>query len=144
MLADYHVHSEFSDDSWYPVDDICQDAIRRNLDEICFTDHVDYGIKPDVEEFRLLGPSCTRTETSPAGVDEPVLNVDYERYFPKLEEARERWAPLGNGRELGGLSVKIGLEAGRAESRDRAQPGARGALSRPHGLRDPLHPSGGR
>lgn len=112
MLADYHVHSEFSDDSWYPVDDICQDAIRRNLDEICFTDHVDYGIKPDVEEFRLLGPSCTRTETSPAGVDEPVLNVDYERYFPKLEEARERWAPLGTGRELGGLSVKIGLELG--------------------------------
>lgn len=41
MLADFHVHSEFSDDSTYPVREVCRDAVKRNLDEICFTDHVD-------------------------------------------------------------------------------------------------------
>lgn len=112
MLADYHVHSEFSDDSWYPIDDIRRDAIRKHIDELCFTDHVDYGIKPDTEELRRKGSSCTRMETNPEGIEEPVINVDYERYFPLLEEARERYAPLGSGRDLGGLSVKIGLELG--------------------------------
>ena len=47
MLADYHVHCMFSDDSWYPPERVCEDAWKNNLDEICFTDHVDYGIKPD-------------------------------------------------------------------------------------------------
>ena len=27
MLADYHVHTEFSDDSVYPLDAVCRDAI---------------------------------------------------------------------------------------------------------------------
>lgn len=94
MLADYHVHSEFSDDSVYPVDDICRDAIRQNLAEICFTDHVDYGVKPDwnhKDEARIIE-------------GEPVLNVDYERYFPALEQARETYADE--------LTVRCGLELG--------------------------------
>ena len=41
MLADYHVHSEFSDDSVFPVNDVCALAIERGINEICFTDHVD-------------------------------------------------------------------------------------------------------
>ncbi len=94
MLADYHVHSEFSDDSTYPVDEICRDAIRLNLAEICFTDHVDYGVKPDrdhVEEARIVE-------------GEPMLNVDYEHYFPTLARARETYA--------GELTVRCGLELG--------------------------------
>lgn len=47
MLADYHVHTEYSDDSTYPMEQVITDAIRIGLDEICFTDHVDYGIKSD-------------------------------------------------------------------------------------------------
>ena len=47
MLADYHVHSAFSDDSTYPMEQVVRDAIRINLDELCFTEHVDYGVKPD-------------------------------------------------------------------------------------------------
>ena len=47
MLADYHVHTEFSDDSVYLMEDVIEDAIKMGLDEICFTDHVDYGIKLD-------------------------------------------------------------------------------------------------
>ena len=111
MLADYHVHSEFSDDSSYAAEDVCRDAIRYGLDEICFTDHVDYGVKPDWDEFRA-GTASPRMEAHAGGREEPVLNVDYDRYFPTLEALRERYAPLGHGSQLGGLSVKIGLELG--------------------------------
>ncbi len=93
MLADYHVHSEFSDDSVYPVADVCRDAIRLNLDEICFTDHVDYGVKPDVGEG---------WERQIDGHD--VTNVDYARFFPAIAEMRERHA--------GELAVRTGLEFG--------------------------------
>lgn len=41
MLADYHVHTEYSDDSTYPMESVVTDAIELGLDEICFTDHVD-------------------------------------------------------------------------------------------------------
>lgn len=47
MFADYHVHTEFSDDSDEPLEQVIKDAIRLKLDEICITDHVDYGIKRD-------------------------------------------------------------------------------------------------
>lgn len=79
MLADFHVHSAFSDDSTYPLDEACRDAIKRNLDEICFTEHVDYGVKPDFDH-----PELARIEEG-----KPVTNVDYERYFPAVADARE-------------------------------------------------------
>ena len=45
MRADYHLHCEFSDDSRERMENQIQRAIELKLDEICFTDHVDYGIK---------------------------------------------------------------------------------------------------
>ena len=45
MLCDYHVHSEFSDDSRESMEKQIEQVIALGLDEICFTDHVDYGIK---------------------------------------------------------------------------------------------------
>lgn len=42
MLADYHIHTEHSDDSSYPMEDMIQQAIRLGLDEICITEHMDY------------------------------------------------------------------------------------------------------
>lgn len=33
MLADYHVHTEFSDDSTYPMEQVVKDAIALGLDE---------------------------------------------------------------------------------------------------------------
>ena len=94
MFADYHVHSTFSDDSVYPLEDICADAVRLGLDEICFTDHVDYGVKPDRDHPELAHVHNGR----------PIMNVDYERYFPLLNQMRARHA--------GELSVKRGLEFG--------------------------------
>ena len=48
MIADYHIHSEFSDDSTCPMETVIQCAIARQLDEICFTEHIDYGVKTDL------------------------------------------------------------------------------------------------
>ena len=43
MKADYHVHTYYSDDSIYPMEEVVKDAIAKGLDEIAITDHVDYG-----------------------------------------------------------------------------------------------------
>ena len=61
MLADYHIHTIYSDDSLYPMEDAVRDAIALGLQEICFTDHVDYGIKRDWDDpagvaYRAGGP----------------------------------------------------------------------------------------
>lgn len=42
MKADYHVHTDFSTDSVYPMEDVVLKAIELKLNEICFTDHCDY------------------------------------------------------------------------------------------------------
>lgn len=47
MRADYHVHTEFSDDSVCPMEDMVQKGIALGLNEIAFTEHVDYGVKTD-------------------------------------------------------------------------------------------------
>ena len=44
MLADYHVHTNFSPDSDYPMQQVIEDAIELGLDEICITDHIDFGL----------------------------------------------------------------------------------------------------
>ena len=98
MLADYHVHTEFSDDSVFPLENVCALAIERGIDEICITDHVDYDVRPDWDEYRR-DPSCAKIFEG-----KPSINVDYERYFPAIEAARERFAPT--------LAVKTGMEFG--------------------------------
>ena len=94
MIADYHVHCMFSDDSWYIPEKVVEDAWKNNLDEICFTDHVDYGIKPDWED--ALSAKVMEGQR--------VVNVDYAAYFPCIADLRERWADR--------IGIKTGLEFG--------------------------------
>ncbi|EOR20452.1 HisJ family histidinol phosphate phosphatase [Clostridium sartagoforme AAU1] len=44
MITDYHIHTEYSIDSTYPMEDIIIQAINLGIDEICFTEHMDYFI----------------------------------------------------------------------------------------------------
>ena len=76
MFADYHVHTEFSDDSVYPMEEVIQDAARIGMNEICITDHVDYGIKDDWDSGRKI-----RYRGS-----EPLANVDYPRYMTEIRK----------------------------------------------------------
>lgn len=94
MLADYHVHTGFSDDSTYPLEQVARDAVRLNLDELCFTEHVDYGVKPEWDE-----PASARFEDG-----HPVTNCPYEPYLAELDRVR---AELGAQIEL-----RAGLELG--------------------------------
>ena len=42
ILADYHVHSNFSGDSQTPMEQMIEQGIALGLERICFTDHMDY------------------------------------------------------------------------------------------------------
>lgn len=94
MLADYHVHSQFSDDSEYPMEDVVKDAIGLGLDEICFTDHVDYGVKVDWdsgEEVIYWGKIA-------------AVNVGYPRYVEEFERMRREYGDK--------IVLKMGMEFG--------------------------------
>ena len=96
MLADYHVHSQFSDDSDYEMEEVVKDAIAFGLDEICFTDHVDYGVKLD------HGVEGTTPRLDEYGM--PIRNVDYPRYFEKIEMLQKKYE--------GQITIRKGLEFG--------------------------------
>ncbi len=71
-----------------------RDAIGLGLEEICFTDHVDYGIKVDWdsgEEIRWRN-------------GEPFANVDYPRYFAKIADLQEKYGDR--------IGIRRGLELG--------------------------------
>lgn len=94
MFVDYHLHTNFSDDSTYPMEDVIKDAIRMGMDEICFTDHVDYGIKVDWDSGRKI---LYRD-------GEPMANVDYPAYVEQIERMRVKYQ--------GRIVMKMGLEFG--------------------------------
>lgn len=94
MLADFHVHTGYSDDSTYPLRQVALDAIRLNLDEICFTEHVDYGVKPE-----WSNPAGARFEDG-----RPVTNCPYEPYLAEVENVRAELA--------GKIKIRAGLELG--------------------------------
>ena len=101
MLADYHVHTEYSDDSEYPMEEVVKDAITLGLSEICFTDHVDYGIKRDWDdprgvEYRRGGPG------EPEQM--PVVNVYYPGYAAEFGRLKERYRDQ--------ITLKMGMEFG--------------------------------
>lgn len=94
MLADYHVHTEYSDDSVYPMEDVVKDAITAGLDEICFTDHVDYGIKLDWDSGKAIEYRGS----------EPLANVDYPKYMEEIGKLQRLYGDR--------IQLKAGLEFG--------------------------------
>ena len=90
---DYHVHTAFSDDSVYEMEEVVKDAISKGMNEICFTDHVDYGIKLDWDEGKEIEYRDGM----------PLANVDYPKYFEKIKELREKYPQI---------TLKQGMEFG--------------------------------
>lgn len=101
MRADYHVHTSFSDDSVYAMEDVVRDAVNRGLDEICFTDHVDYSVKRDRDDRRGI-------EYRKGGEGEgdliPLLNVDYDAYYSEFSRLEKKFSSK--------IRLRLGLEAG--------------------------------
>ena len=103
MYADYHIHTEFSDDSREPMENQVRRAIEIGLEEICFTEHVDYGVKKDWNEGEIewRGGDGVNYDDS---MKEPLANADYPVYFDKIRRMREEFA--------GQIRIKSGLEFG--------------------------------
>lgn len=101
MKADYHVHTVFSDDSDYLMEQVVQDAIERGLDEVCFTDHVDYGVKNDWGD----GEKIKYRKGMPGELENmPVLNVNYPLYYVAYQKVRKLYGDK--------ISIKLGMEFG--------------------------------
>jgi len=98
MFCDYHVHTHFSDDSEYVMEDVIKDAITMNMNEICLTDHVDYGIKVDQE-------TLTKEEILELsqGHEFAPLNVHYPHYFKEIERLKNKYPQI---------AIKKGMEFG--------------------------------
>lgn len=104
MREDYHIHCEFSDDSTEKMERQTEQAVSVGLDEICFTDHVDYGIKRDWDDPRgILYRGGDGANSSPDELS-PVANVDYPKYFAKIDAMRERFGDR--------IRIRAGLEFG--------------------------------
>ncbi len=102
MLADYHIHCKYSDDSEEDLEKIIETAINKGISEICFTDHVDYGIKLDKDVFEKIDENAKKDWIKKIGrID---LNVDYPNYFKEIEELREKYKDK--------ITIRQGLEFG--------------------------------
>ena len=104
MFADYHVHCEFSDDSREAMEAQVLRGIELGLQEICFTDHVDYGIKKDHGEADIV------YQPIEDGQLVPLVNVDYPAYFSQLKKLQERYGDqitIRKGLEFGIQSITI-------------------------------------
>lgn len=102
MYADYHLHCEYSDDSNEPMENQIWQAIASNLDEMCFTDHVDYGIKRDWDDPE--GIIIRHAVEHGKEVDLVLANVNYPKYFASLNMYQKKYASS--------ISIKKGLEFG--------------------------------
>lgn len=94
MFADYHVHTEFSEDSVYPMENVIKDAIHMGMEEICITDHVDYGVRDDQDSGKEL----------PRRDGKVLANVDYPSYMEKLECLKKQYG--------GRIKIRTGMEFG--------------------------------
>lgn len=101
MRADYHIHTEFSDDSDYAMEQVIKDAIKKGFDELCFTDHVDYGVKKDWDE---PGEMIYRKGGAGEPDQMPLANVDYPVYYKTFQKMKELYKDK--------ISLKFGLEFG--------------------------------
>ncbi len=84
-LVDYHLHTSFSSDSEAPMEDMILSAIDKGLDEIAFTDHVDF--------------------------DDRYTLPDYNLYIPYLEDLKHKYK---NDITIK-LGIEIGLESTKAD-----------------------------
>lgn len=94
MLCDYHLHTNYSDDSSYLLEDLVKDAIIMGLNEICITDHVDYGVKLDWDEPEKIQYDGERA----------IANVDYPKYYAEIRDLQEKYKDQ--------IVIKLGMEFG--------------------------------
>lgn len=86
MYADYHIHTNHSIDSMANMEDYCVRAIELGIQEICFTDHVDYDVFGTKE-----------------GIPQPQT-ISYKDFFNDVNHLKTKYRD--------NLNIKIGVEFG--------------------------------
>ena len=94
MIIDYHIHTNYSDDCEYPMEEVVKDAISMGAKEICITDHTDYGVKTDWDSGEEV--------VYKAGMAR--LNVDYPRYYEEIIRLQNKYGDK--------ITLKLGMEFG--------------------------------
>lgn len=84
-MFDFHVHTDFSEDSSAKMEDVIKGAIKAGLKEMCFTDHMDY-------------------DFGGVGLDSDYFLFDIEEYFAQIANYKEKYKD--------DISIKIGIELG--------------------------------
>lgn len=102
MFADYHIHTYYSDDSTYPMEQVVKDAISKGITDLCFTDHVDYGIKEDTDKLSPERRQELKLKIQNPNV--PQYNVDYPAYVAEYQDLKEKYADK--------INLKLGMEFG--------------------------------
>lgn len=97
ILADYHIHTEFSEDSTAPMERMIERAISLGLKRICFTDHMDY----DYPKKEITNPDGTITRKT-------IFYLDVPAYRKRLKELAHRYR--------GQIDVRFGIEMGLIDS----------------------------
>lgn len=94
MLWDTHMQTRYSTDSEAEPSEMAKEAIRRGLEGICITDHLDF----DYPQAAAASPD------GQGGSAEPEFLLDVDAYLPAMEELRKRYADR--------LPIRIGIELG--------------------------------
>lgn len=73
-MYDFHIHSDFSMDCKYLMEEMVLEAINKNMKSICFTDHIDFDLTEDGIDFVF----------KPKDYFKKVKQVKY-KYMQKIE-----------------------------------------------------------
>lgn len=108
FLADYHVHSCFSNDSDAPLDDIVKSAIKRGACEIAITDHHEtiQAVGPFVDHIYQLDKWPTKYPTWKTPTHD--IPIDYMDVKRAIDEINEKYK--------GQIYVVYGIEAGQPQA----------------------------
>lgn len=71
ILADYHLHTEFSPDSTEPIENLCEKAVAEGISEVALTDHCEF-------------PLMERTPWPDFGRRNAVIDCCREKYAGRL------------------------------------------------------------
>lgn len=91
IKCDFHMHSEFSSDSEAKMEDMIERAIAKGLEEICFTDHMDYDFPPIVKDKHDDSKYLT-------------FEFDPKPYYEKLVSLQRQYESK--------IKIRIGVELG--------------------------------
>lgn len=81
-MFDYHIHSKYSFDSTTKLEENIKSAIKKNIREICFTDHIDY-------DFDCIGTDSV---------------FDFDEYLSEINDLKRKYENL--------IAIRAGVEFG--------------------------------